>query len=71
MSEQFTEADCLRLINSGETDAYDLLTENLPGVKRRFMALDKALITLLADIKKTFPDAQYYTASGGFHPNAW
>ncbi|RUW56862.1 hypothetical protein [Mesorhizobium sp. M8A.F.Ca.ET.021.01.1.1] len=56
-----------RIIDSGEADAYDLLTENMPGIERKFKKVDKALVDLLAEIQTVFPDATYYTASGGFH----
>jgi hypothetical protein len=64
---EFNEAECLRLIASGEFDAYDLLMLHCPQARRRFKAVDKAIRALLHDVQKTFPDAQYYTASGGFN----
>lgn len=68
MSEPyFTEDDCLRLINSGEYDAYGLLKENLPTIERKFKRVDKAIIDLLKEVQEVFPDAEYYTASGGFN----
>lgn len=63
----YTERDCLDIIDSGEMDAEELLMLKLPSIRRRFKHIDKALVTLLADVRKEFPDAQYYTASGGFH----
>lgn len=67
MPKPMTEADCLAAIARGEADAFDLLTEAMPTAERRFKAVDKALRTLLADIQEHFPDACYYTASGGFN----
>jgi len=64
----FTEADCLRILGeAGCYEAYDLLHDEAPGIERRFRRVDKAICDLLAEVKKTFPDATYYTASGGFH----
>jgi hypothetical protein len=56
-----------RIIDSGEADAYDLLTEKMPGILKKFKKVDKALIDLLAEVQTVFPDAQYYTGSGGFN----
>lgn len=68
-----TEADCMAIIN-GEGDEYGTIgAEALLWAKMgdpiaaRFKRLDKALVTLLADVREVFPDAQYYTASGGFN----
>jgi hypothetical protein len=68
-----TEADCLAIIH-GAGDEYGTIgAEALLWAKMgdpiaaRFKRLDKALIALLADVRAVFPDAQYYTASGGFN----
>jgi hypothetical protein len=61
----YTEADCLHIIDCGAEDASDLLHEAMPTARRRFMAADKALRDLLADVQKSFPDACYYTGAGG------
>jgi hypothetical protein len=64
------EDDCLHLIAAGDEDglldAFDLLKRELPLIERRFKRVDKALIDLLAEVQTVFPDALYYTASGGF-----
>jgi hypothetical protein len=60
------EAECLAAIADGE-DAQCLLLAAMPSAKRRFKAVDRALIRLLADVRVHFPDATYYTASGGFN----
>lgn len=62
-----TEEECLAEINNGATDARELLDEAMPSAARRFKAIDRAIVKLLADVKDHFPDAEYYTASGGFH----
>lgn len=67
MSPYLDEAECLRIIAAGEMDATELLLDQLPGIERRFQSVDRAIRRLLADVRETFPDAQYYTASGGFH----
>lgn len=60
------ESQCLAAIAEGE-DAQQLLLDAMPSAKRRFLAVDKALRKLLADVKIHFPDAEYYTGSGGFN----
>jgi hypothetical protein len=66
-NQYFTEQDCLRIIDSGEQDALDLLRDHCPSVERKFRRLDKAMIALLKEVRQVFPDAEYYTASGGFN----
>lgn len=44
-----------------------LLDEKCPGAARRFKRLTKGLAELLKDVQKEFPDANFYTASGGFN----
>ena len=61
-----TEAECLAAIAAGE-DAQDILLRVMPSARRRFNSIDRALIKLLADVHEHFPDAIYYTASGGFN----
>ena len=58
--------ECKRVVDGGDLDAYDLLTDALPGVERKFKRVDRALRDLLAEVRTAFPDAAYYTASGGF-----
>jgi len=52
---------------NGESDAYSLLSEMLPKHHAKLSKLDKRIADLLNEIREVFPDAQYYTASGGFH----
>lgn len=72
MAKTFDEQECLALINGpgdedGPLSAYSLIIIHRDDLERKFKKVDKALRDFLADAKKTFPDAQYYTASGGFH----
>lgn len=60
-----TEAECLVAIADG-ADARRLLLDKMPSAARRFSAVDRSLRKLLADVRQSFPDAEYYTASGGF-----
>lgn len=48
-------------------EAQSMLQDSCPTARRRFERLTKALAELLKDVQKEFPDAQYYTASGGFN----
>lgn len=67
-----TESDCLAIINSpgdqfGTIDAADLLEHKMgKSIATRFKRLDNSIIKLIEDVQKVFPNAQYYTASGGF-----
>lgn len=61
------EEQCLDAINNGGETARSLLDAKMPTGARRFRVLDRSIRTLLADVKRHFPDATYYTASGGFH----
>jgi hypothetical protein len=63
---RMTEEECLDAIAKGE-DAYSLLKAAMPQAERRFRQIDRALIAFLADVRRHFPDAEYYTASGGFN----
>ena len=61
------EAEALRLINEeGETASW-LLHEADPNFSKRFRRVCRTIRELLADVRKEFPDAAYYTASGGFN----
>lgn len=66
------QRDCLAIIDgpgdsNGALDAMDLLKLKLgPSIARRFKSIDRTLIKLLDDVREVFPDAEYYTASGGF-----
>ncbi|CFQ60412.1 hypothetical protein [Yersinia similis] len=52
---------------SEDHQAYFLLCEKCPTAARRFYRLTKALTKLREDVRKEFPDAEYYTGSGGFN----
>lgn len=67
MSHQYDEAEVLEIIDSGEDDAESLLLAEIPAARRKFRALDKQLRAYLAEVRKAFPDACYYTGSGGFN----
>ena len=43
-----------------------LLYEQMPSMPAKLDRLAKRMNKLLEEIKETFPDAVYYTASGGF-----
>jgi hypothetical protein len=61
-----SEEDVLDAIENGES-AYELLTEKIPHIERKWKRLNKSVRDFLNDVQKEFPDAQYYTASGGFN----
>jgi hypothetical protein len=65
--KRYTQEDVDRWVEeNGETDAYGLLREVLPGYDKKLDRLDKRIAKLLAEIREVFPDAEYYTAGGGF-----
>lgn len=61
------EAEVLAALAAGELDAYAVLMAADPTIERRFKRIDGALVKLLSDVRDHFPDAEYYTASSGFH----
>lgn len=67
-----TESDCLAIVNSpgdefGPIDAQDLLEHKMgKSIETRFKRLNTTMMKLLEDVQQVFPNAQYYTASGGF-----
>ncbi|QIV65864.1 hypothetical protein Cp1R7AA1_065 [Mesorhizobium phage Cp1R7A-A1] len=67
MTKQITWQDAKRIIETEDEDARSLLLSELPSIERKFKKVDKALIALLDEVKEVFPDATYYTGSGGFN----
>ena len=61
------EQACLDAVAKGDVDAYELLVTADPKLEARFKRVDKAIRDLLVEVQKHFPDAQYYTGSGGFN----
>lgn len=60
--------ELLKHINKDDYyEACALLSDKCPAAERRFKRLTKALAELLKEVKQEFPDANYYTASGGFN----
>jgi hypothetical protein len=60
------EAEVLAwLEESGERDCYALLVEKMPTMDKRMTKAVKALAALLKEVQQEFPDAQFYTGSGG------
>lgn len=65
--KQYTQEDVDRWVEENhEIDAYGLFIEALPGYDKKLDRLDKRIRQLLAEIREVFPDAEYYTAGGGF-----
>ena len=62
-----SEEDVLKEIHENGDSAYSLLYDANKNFSRRFKRLDNSIKKLLEDVRKYFPDAQYYTASGGFN----
>lgn len=63
----YYQEDVDKWCEENKSYAYDLFNEMLPKHKNKLDRLDKRIRDILEEIKKVFPDAQYYTASGGFH----
>lgn len=67
MTEKYYVEDVDQWVDeNGTTDAYSLLDETMPKMRAKLNRLDKRIRDVLAEIQEAFPDAQYYTASGGF-----
>lgn len=64
---KLSEKDVLEIISSGENEAYGILYDADPKLAARFKRIDKSMSKLLGDVKEHFPDAIYYTGSGGFN----
>lgn len=67
MKKQMSEKDCMKAINEEGESAYSLLLDANPNLEKRFDKLAKEIVDYLKLVKKYFPDACYYTASGGFN----
>jgi Arc/MetJ-type ribon-helix-helix transcriptional regulator len=64
--KSYFEDDVLELLNNGKyTSANDFLCEKIPTMERRMNKAVKNLAALLDEVKLSFPDATFYTASGG------
>ena len=61
------EDELLRRINDEGETAYGILVDVDRNFEKRFNRVCRTIRELLADVKKEFPDANYYTASGGFN----
>lgn len=59
-----TESDVLDIVDSGENDAPGLLLDEVPDAAKKFKAATKKLNDLLLEVQKSFPNANYYSASG-------
>lgn len=68
MKYPISEAQALELVGQVDDDgAHDLIAIADKNFERRFSRLTTGLVKLLDDIRYYFPDATYYTASGGLH----
>lgn len=63
LRQHFSELD----VEEVEYQAWALLRASKPTAERRFNRLTKALADLLEEVKEEFPDACYFTGSGGFN----
>lgn len=61
---KLTESKVLAIVDSGEKDATDLLIDSVPDAPKKFKAATKKLNDLLLEVQKSFPNANYYSASG-------
>lgn len=66
--KQYTQEDVDRWCEENNAWTADgLFDEILPKYRKKLDRLDKRIRELLKEIKEVFPDAEYYTASGGFN----
>ena len=62
--KQYTQQDVLDLIEQGEK-AHLLCSQHFPTMQRRMTAAVKKLTALRKEVETIFPDATFYTGSGG------
>jgi len=67
MTTKLSQEEVLAIINNDEKTAYGILYDADPKLATRFGRVDRLIVKLLKDVKKHFPDATYYTGSGGFN----
>lgn len=68
MKEKLDTQAVLEILKDDQDEsAYNLLLEKHPNAEKLFDKHAKALAKLLTEVKKDFPDAEFYTASGGFN----
>lgn len=63
---EMNEKEVLEIIRSGKDTAYGILHDADPKLIKRFEKIDKMLVNLISDVRKHFPDAEYYSASDTF-----
>ena len=64
----YSKEDVDRWVKENESyDAYGLLDQEMPGMRVKLNRLDSRIREVLAEVHEHFPDATYYTASGGFN----
>lgn len=67
MTKKYTQDEVDKWVeDNGDYDATHLFNEMLPRHSAKLNRLDKKIRDILSEINEIFPDAQYYTASGGF-----
>lgn len=59
--------DVMFLIREEGIDPRSLLLGRVPTAERRFKRICTEMRNLLMDVRREFPDAEFYTASGGFN----
>lgn len=68
MCDQMNEEEVDEWVNSeGVYDASDLLKLKLPKMVAKLNRLDAQIISVLKEVQEVFPDAEFYTGSGGFN----
>ena len=65
MNATYTEEEVLNILAKCDMDANELLNSIDPNFEKRFKRLNTALSKLLDDVRKTFPDANYYSPNDG------
>lgn len=65
MNAIYNREEVLNIIAGGDMDANELINSIDPNFEKRFKRLNKALSKLLDEVRKTFPDANYYSPNDG------
>lgn len=61
------EQEVLETLALGYDDAEDLINQADPKLKKKFNRLCNSLVEYMKEVRQHFPDACYYTASGGLN----
>lgn len=59
--------ECLQYLEENHISASELFNDRCPKLSAKFRRRVKALAQLLEEVREEFPDATFYTGSGGLN----